>query len=154
MADILINGYTYAGVASIKLPTVDGGEAVFTAAQPRVNSITTSGNYDKPIYHGAIHAAVDADGNLLLVVYGGSSTAYENIVFRATADTLPEGVELVQQSYNSYAESAAHKPYVAIFSGITGAVDIGLAFNAINTTNDYARCTVTITYAAAEAETT
>ena len=109
----------------------------------KVNSITTSGTYDTSTYHGSYWAAIDDNGNLLLVVEGGTSTAYESIYFASSS--LPSGVTLVNQSYYSYASMTASKAYVAVYSGVTSSVDIALAFNTRNSSSDHVQCDVTIT---------
>lgn len=108
----------------------------------RVNSITTSGEYDSASYHGGYWAAIDDNGNLLLVIEGGTSTSYESIRFMDTS--LPEGVTLVNQSYYAYASITASKAYVAVFSGLTTSVDITLDFYDIYASTDYVYCGVTI----------
>jgi hypothetical protein len=143
--DLLINGQAYAGVDSIKIPTVAGGEASFVEATAglKVNSIATTGQYDTTTHHGSYWAAIDADGNLLLVVEGGTSTNYESIRFMGTS--LPEGVTLVNQSYYAYASMTAGMAYVAVFSGLTKSVDITLDFYDVYASTDYVYCGVTIT---------
>ena len=146
--DLLINGQVYAGVENIKIPTVAGGEASFVeeaavAAGLQVRSITTLGQYDTTTHHGSSWAAIDAGGNLLLVVEGGTSTNYESIRFMDTS--LPEGITLVNQSYYAYASMTASKAYVAVFSGLTKSVDITLDFYDVYASTDYVYCGVTIT---------
>ena len=109
----------------------------------KVNSITTSGDYDSSDYHGDYYAAIDASGNLLLSVIGGASTNYESIYFNCIS--LPSGVSLVNQTYYSYASMPAQSLYTAILRGLTTSVDIALNFNAVNTDNDFTKCEVTIT---------
>lgn len=109
-----------------------------------VKSITTSGTYDSATYHGNYFAAIDTNGKLLLSVVGGTSTSYESIYFRVTS--LPSGVSLAGQSYYSYASMTASLPYVAIFSGLTGSVNIALNFSGVNSSSDWVACDVTITY--------
>ena len=109
-----------------------------------VKSITTTGSYNSTTYHGNCYGAIDSNGNLLLVVEGGTSTSYESIYF--TVSSVPSGVSLVKQSYYSYASMSASMAYVAIFSGIKDSVDITLNFNSVNSSNDYTQCAVTIAY--------
>ena len=111
----------------------------------KVKSITTTSSdttdRDTSVYHGSYWAAIDDDGNLLLVVEGGTSTSYESIRFVDTS--LPEGVTLVNQSY--YAYMTASKAYVAVFSGLTADIDITLDFYDVYASTDYVYCGVTIT---------
>ena len=109
----------------------------------KVKNIITTGDYDTASYHGNYWAAIDDNGNLLLVVEGGTSTSYESIRFMD--DALPDGVELVNQSYYAYASITASKAYVAVFSGLTASVDITLDFYDIYASTDYVYCGVTIT---------
>lgn len=109
----------------------------------KVNSITTSGDYDSSDYHGDYYAAIDASGNLLLSVIGGASTNYESIYFNCVS--LPSGASLVNQTYYSYASMPTQSLYTVILRGLTTSVDIALNFNAVNTDNDFTKCEVTIT---------
>ena len=119
-------------------------DAIRELIRPVVKSITTDGGtYDTASHHGSYWAAIDANGNLLLVVVGGTSTSYESIYF--TVASVPTGVTLVDQSYYSYSSMTASKPYVAVFSGVTTSVDIVLNFSETNTSSDYVTCQVTIT---------
>lgn len=121
----------------------DGLSEVVVTAVPSVNSITTSGTYDSATYHGDYWGAIDAKGNLLLVVEGGTSTSYEAIKFET--GTLPSGVTLVNQSSTTDTSATSGAAYVAIFSGVTYSVNIALNFSGVNGSNDYTTCTVTIT---------
>lgn len=113
------------------------------AASPQVKSITVGGEYDSTTYHGDYWAAIDANGNLLLVVEGGTSSAYESVLFEAKS--LPNGVTLVNQSYTNGLSMTVGMAYVAIFSGVTASADVVLDFSAINGTSDTVTCDVTIT---------
>jgi hypothetical protein len=121
------------------------GTFKYPGSIPVVKSITTTGTYDSSTYHGNYYGAIDANGNLLLSVIGGTSTSYESIYFDVTS--VPSGVSLVNQSYYSYSSMTASMAYVAIFSGITGSVNITLNFGDRNSSSDYTFCYVTITYA-------
>ena len=154
MALVATDSKHYADIANA-IREANGGTDKYTPAQmaaairglirPTVKSITPGGSYDGASYHGDYWAAIDANGNLLLVVEGGTSTSYESIYF--TAASVPTGVTLVDQSYYSYSSMTASKPYVAIFSGVTTSVDIALNFSGTNTSSDYVTCQVTITAA-------
>lgn len=112
----------------------------------KVKSITTTSsddtNRDTEVYHGRYWASIDDNGNLLLVVEGGTSGSYESIRFMATS--LPEGVTLVNQSYYAYASQTVGMAYVAVFSGLTADVDITLDFYDVYASTDYVYCGVTI----------
>jgi len=115
----------------------------------KVKSITTTSSAttdrDTAVYHGSYWAAIDDNGNLLLVVEGGTSTNYESIYF--VAKSVPDGVTLVNQSYYSGTGMTASKAYVAVFSGVSQDVDIALDFSGVSSDNDYVTTDVTITYA-------
>ena len=106
----------------------------------KVNSINTTGSYDTASYHGDYWAAVDNDGNLILVIVGGTSTSYESINF--AVGTVPEGVALSGQTGTTM--TAVSKHYAAIFTGINKDIDITLAFDGRNSDSDYTTCTVSI----------
>lgn len=109
----------------------------------QVKSIATSGTYDSATYHGNCWAAIDADGNLLLGVEGGTSSSYENIFFSAAS--LPSGVELANRSPYLETGVTTGRLYAAIFTGVTYSVEIALEFSSRNSSNDYVTCSVTIT---------
>ena len=111
----------------------------------QVKSITTKGAMNSATYHQAYWAAIDANGNLLLVVQGGTSTSYESVYFETTS--VPTGVTLVGQSYYSYSSMSAGKMYAAVYSGLTKSVNIELNFDDANSSSDYVFCYVTITEA-------
>jgi hypothetical protein len=150
--DLVIKGVTYSGVSKVDIPTADGGVASFVEATSAVkafsvNSITTtssdSTNRDTSTYHGSYWAAIDGNGNLLLVVEGGTSTNYESIYF--VMASLPDGMELVNQSYYNGTSMTAGMAYVAVISGVTSDIDIALDFSDVNGTYDRVQCDVTIT---------
>ena len=141
---------TIKGDANLVAENIKSGVSIFGITGThsggyQVKSITTSGSYDSSSYHGACYAAIDSNGNLLLVVTGGTNTLYESIYF---ADgTLPSGVSLENQSYYKSTSISASLAYIAVFSGVTSSVNISLAFDSRNSTYDYVTCTVTITNA-------
>lgn len=137
-ADALLKGYTAHGADGE--PITGTMEAT---ASVGVVSITTGGSYDSATYHGNYYAAIDANGNLLVVVNGGTSTSYEAIKF--AAGTLPDGATLVNQSNTTDTSATSGAAYVGIFSGITASVNIELMFDDRDGTNDYTQCTVNVT---------
>lgn len=107
-----------------------------------VEGITVSGNYSGTSYQQGYWAAIDAEGNLLLVVKGGTDSGYENVAF--TASSVPNGVSLANQTKYS-TSNATGGLYAALFTGITNNVEIDLNFNARNSSADTVTCAVTIT---------
>lgn len=109
-----------------------------------VNSITTSGTYDDAEHHGNIFGAIDQSGNLLLMVEGGTTSSYENIIFSTTS--VPDGVALANYSFPNYTSNQVSRAHIAVFSGVTGSVNLALDFNSRNSTYDRVTCAVTMTY--------
>lgn len=110
-----------------------------------VNEITVTGSYTSGTYQQGYWAGLDyrlGAWYLLIVVRGGTSTAYESIYF--TNASLPSGVTLEGQSYYSGTSMTSGSMYVAVYKGIAADVDITLDFNSINSSSDYVQCAVTI----------
>lgn len=124
----------------------EGYEAGYNDGKPNavVNSITTTGSYDSATYHADYWAAIDANGHLLVCVCGGTSTAYEAI--NLEAGTVPSGVTLIAEPSTTDTSGTSGAVYACVFSGITNSVNLTLDFNAVNSSNDYVTCAVTITY--------
>ena len=140
---------TIKGDANLVAENIKSGVSIFGITGThsggfQVKSITTSGNYNSSAYRGSYWAAIDNNGNLLLVVTGGTNTSYESIYFPDFS--APSGVTQVGESFSTYTSMTASMLYCTVFSGITSNVSINLEFSARNGTYDRVTCITTITY--------
>lgn len=112
-------------------------------------SITPSGTYATSTYYNTsygVKIGYMPDGNILLSMQAGTSTDYEYLRFYASS--VPSGVT-VTSAYNtstSYVTAAPGMIYACVISGIDGKATIDISMNTVNSSYDYVRCDITVTY--------
>ena len=84
-----------------------------------------------------------ANGDVMISMKNGTSTAYENLYFHAAS--LPSGVTLDAPSTFGTG-NVKGMTFVGIISGLTGSANIAINMSTRNGTYDYVRCDLTITY--------
>lgn len=84
------------------------------------------------------------NGDIILSMQGGTSTAYEYLYFVLGA--VPNGVTITQShnTSSSYATACTELIYACVIRGITQKVNISVAINARNSTGDCVICTINI----------
>lgn len=110
---------------------------------------TSSTKYNTATYYTEAGCSLAVDkqkGMAFVTIQGGTSTSYEKIYF--TAASLPAGVTM--QSYNEYfyGSTGNTKDYYTVgLTGITGKINVVVDFNYVNSSYDYTRAALTVTYA-------
>lgn len=113
--------------------------------------LTISGTYATSTYYtaGGCSLAVDKQkGMAFLTIQGGTTTSYENIYYNADYITLPDGVTfLTTQKYGGSTSGSSKSYFTAAFTGITGKINVSVDLAYYNSSYDYVRPTITVTYA-------
>lgn len=115
-----------------------------------VNSegLTPTGTYANATYYDVtygVKVAYGANGDIYLVMKGGTTTAYEYLRF--VADAVPEGVtvETTVPTSTSYVSLMPGMLMVGIIHGVTGNVSLALVMDAYNASYDYTDVKISIT---------
>lgn len=114
------------------------------------SSITPTGSYATSTYYNVdygVKIGYMSNGDILLSMQGGTTTAYENLNF--TLASAPTEVTLLSSSSSWSSSNPAGQLYVCVISGITTPVNIAISMSSYNATYDYATCAITVTEAAA-----
>ena len=109
-------------------------------------SITPTGTYATAAYYNlayGVKIGYMANGDVMISMKNGTSTAYENIYFHAAS--LPSGVTLDAPSTFGTG-NVRDMTFVGIISGLTGSANIAIDMSMRNGTHDYVRCDLTISY--------
>ena len=109
-------------------------------------SITPTGTYATAGYYNleyGVKIGYMANGDVMISMKNGTSTAYENLYFYAAS--LPTGVTLDAPSTFS-SSNVVGMTFVGIISGLTGPANIAIDMSTRNSSTDYVRCDLTITY--------
>lgn len=109
-------------------------------------SITPTGTYATSDYYNVdygVKIGYMANSDVMLSMQGGTTTAYENLYFYASS--LPDGVILTAPSTFG-AGNAINMMFVCIISGLTSNANIAISMSTRNSSQDYVRCDLTITY--------
>lgn len=109
-------------------------------------SIVPTGTYATAAYYNieyGVKIGYMANGDVMISMKNGTSTAYENLYFYAAL--LPSGVTLDAPSTFS-ASNVVGMTFVGIISGLTGSANIAIDMSTRNSSTDYVRCDLTITY--------
>ena len=112
-------------------------------------SIIPSGLYATSDYYNTTYGVKIGycpNGDILLSMKSGTTTAYENLNF--TLASAPYGVTITSSSASWDTANPAGQLYVCVLSGITSKVKIAVAMSERNSTYDYTTCAVTVTEAA------
>jgi hypothetical protein len=112
------------------------------------DSIIPTGSYATSTYYDTTYGVkigYMANGDILLSMKGGTTTAYEYLQF--TAASVPSGVtvDTTVPSSNSYVTMMAGMQQVCVIHGITKPVKIAIDMSSYNATYDYTNCALTIT---------
>lgn len=116
-------------------------------------SLTFSGTYASATYYTAAGCSLVVDkssGMAFLTIQGGTSNSYENIYYDSSTTymKLPAGVTfLPTQTYGGGTSGATQRYYTAVFTGITGKINVAVDLGNYNGSYDYVRPTITMTYA-------
>ena len=109
-------------------------------------SIVPTGTYATEKYYNleyGVKIGYMANGDVMISMKNGTSTAYENLYFHAAS--LPSGVTLdAPSTFDS--GNVVGMTFVGIISGLTGSANIAINMSTRNSTQDYVRCDLTITY--------
>ena len=109
-------------------------------------SIVPTGTYATATYYNleyGVKIGYMANGDVMISMKNGTSTAYENLYFYAAS--LPSGVTLdAPSTFGS--GNVVGMTFVGIISGLTGSANIAINMSTRNSTSDYVRCDLTITY--------
>lgn len=109
-------------------------------------SITPTGTYATATYYNleyGVKIGYMTNGDVMISMKNGTSTAYENLYFHAAS--LPSGVTLdAPSTFGS--GNVSGMTFVGIISGLTGSANIAIDMRTRNSTSDYVRCDLTITY--------
>lgn len=109
-------------------------------------SIVPTGTYATSAYYNldyGVKIGYMANGDVMISMKNGTSTAYENLYFYAAS--FPTGVTLDAPSTFS-ASNVVDMTFVGIISGLTGSANIAIDMSTRNSSTDYVRCDLTITY--------
>ncbi len=109
-------------------------------------SIVPTGAYATATYYNleyGVKIGYMANGDVMISMKNGTSTAYENLYFHAAS--LPSGVTLdAPSTFGS--GNVSGMTFVGIISGLTGSANIAIDMRTRNSSTDYVRCDLTITY--------
>ena len=109
-------------------------------------SIVPTGTYATATYYNleyGVKIGYMANGDVMISMKNGTSTAYENLYFHAAS--LPTGVTLDAPSTFGTG-NVSGMTFVGIISGLTGSANIDIDMSTRNGTHDYVRCDLTISY--------
>ena len=109
-------------------------------------SIIPTGTYATATYYNleyGVKIGYMANGDVMISMKNGTSTAYENLYFYAAS--LPTGVTLDAPSTFGTG-NVRDMTFVGIISGLTGSANIAINMSTTNGTYDYVRCDLTISY--------
>ena len=109
-------------------------------------SIVPTGTYATATYYNleyGVKIGYMANGDVMISMKNGTSTAYENLYFHAAS--LPSGVTLDAPSTFGTG-NVVGMTFVGIISGLTGSANIAINMSTRNGSHDYVRCDLTITY--------
>ncbi len=125
-------------------------EKIDTIEEPISNlagTLSFSGTYASSTYYNESGCRMGCNNNneVFLIIQGGTSTAYENVIF--TLSTAPEGIALAQTPSYTHASNPVGVHYGCVLTGVTKKIDIAVNFDNINSSYDYVRANLTVTYA-------
>lgn len=109
-------------------------------------SIVPTGTYATEVYYNleyGVKIGYMANGDVMISMKNGTTTAYENLYFYAAS--LPSGVTLDAPSTFS-STNVVGMTFVGIISGLTSSANIAIDMSTRNSSSDYVRCDLTITY--------
>jgi hypothetical protein len=128
---------TYAGVIDdivLGIPNLCG-TLTFTGTYASAPYFTESGS----------RMGCNDRGDVFLIVQGGTSASYENVVFVLTS--APAEISLEQTPVYTHASNSAGVHYGCVLTGVTQKINIAVNLDTINSSYDYVRANLTVTYA-------
>lgn len=114
-----------------------------------VGSLTHSGEYSGPSYLTAKNSRMAGNsltGEVILVLQGGQTSLYENIIF--VIETAPAGVALFEtpQANWSYI-NPTQRLFCCVITGVYQKINVNCNMNARDSVNDTVTASLQITYA-------
>lgn len=109
-------------------------------------SIVPTGTYATEVYYNleyGVKIGYMANGDVMISMKNGTTTAYENLYFYAAS--LPTGVTLDAPSTFGTG-NVVGMMFVGIIHGLTAPANIAIDMSTRNSSTDYVRCDLTITY--------
>ncbi len=112
-----------------------------------LGTLSFSGTYATSTYFTQADCtwACNSNGEIILIIRGGTSTAYENIIF--TLVSAPTGVAIKTGSSSWDTSNPTQQYYGCVLTGVTQKVNIAVNLSAVNSTYDYVQCALTVTAA-------
>ena len=113
------------------------------------NSLTITGQYfdANHITESGCSLVVDRYHGMAFLTLQSGNSSYENVYFDSETITLPPGVTfLPTQKYGGTTSGTAQTYFTAVFTNITGPIDVVVDLAAHSTSNDYVKPTITMTY--------
>jgi len=110
-------------------------------------TLTFSGPYASATYftEAGCSMGYNDKGEVFVIVQGGTSNAYENIMFYL--GSAPQGVTLASTSpYGGVNGTPLQTHYGCKLQGVAQKVNIDINFDTVNSSYDYVRANMTVTY--------
>jgi len=113
------------------------------------SNIVPTGSYATSTYYDlkfGVKIAYGAEGDIYIIMKGGTTTAYEYLHF--IADVVPEGVTIETSNVTTSSSYVTGWPgfiQVGIIHGVTGKINISLVMDSYDATYDYTNVKVTVT---------
>lgn len=111
-------------------------------------TLSFSGTYATSEYinQSGCRMGCNENGEVFIILRAGTSTAYENIVFNLAS--APAGISLLQTTTTATSSSnTAGNHYGCCLVGVTKKINVAVALDTRNATNDYVRADLIVTYA-------
>lgn len=114
-----------------------------------VGSLTHSGEYNSPSYLRAENSRMAGNsltGEVILVLQGGQTSMYENIIF--VIETAPAGVALFETPQANWSDrNPARRLFCCVITGVYQKINVNCNMNARDSVNDTVTASLQITYA-------
>ena len=110
-------------------------------------ALTFTGTYASATYFTELGCRMgcNSSGEVFLIVQGGTGSAYENVIFALTS--APGEITMAQTPLYTNASNATGVHYGCVLTGVTQKINIAINFDTINSSYDYVRANLTVTYA-------
>lgn len=108
--------------------------------------VVPTGTYATEVYYNAeygVKVGYCPNGEILVSMKSGTTTAYENIFFALAS--APAGVTITTDNSNYDTGDLAGNLYVCVLAGVAVPVEMSIAMNTINATDDFVQCDITLT---------
>lgn len=141
----LINkGRTPSDVLSTYAGEIDN---IVLGAPNLCGDLTFGGTYASATYftEAGCSMGYNDKGEVFVIIQGGTSSSYENIVFYL--GSAPQGVTLASTSpYGGVNGTPLQTHYGCKLQGVAQKVNIAINFDSVNSSYDYVRANMTVTY--------